>query len=88
MPRAGRPPAVYEMLYCMVGVTQSERVVQALRLSSLPLDDDQLSERSGIHPRQTINQICRGLERRGEVRRYLGPDGKIVNELVTGSLAA
>ena len=72
----------------MAGVTQRERVVQALRLSSAPLDDDQLSERTGIHPRQTINQICRGLERRGEVRRYLGRDGKIVNELVTGSLAA
>jgi hypothetical protein len=57
-------------------------VLNALRVSSRPLDDDQLSVRTGIQPRQQVNQICRTLERLGQTRRYLGPDGKIVNELV------
>jgi len=63
-------------------MTNRDRVLEALRLSSLPLDDDQLSERTGITPRQTINQICRRLETVGAVRRYLGPDGKIINDRV------
>jgi hypothetical protein len=66
----------------MAGVAANrDRVVEALRLSSQPLDDDQLSDRADIRPRQQVNQICRALERAGLVRRYQGPDGKIVNEL-------
>jgi hypothetical protein len=61
--------------------TNPERVLEALRLSSLPLDDDQLSERSGVRPRQAVNQICRALEQAGVVRRYQGDGGKIVNRL-------
>ena len=57
-----------------------ERVVAAIRISSQPLDDDQVAARAGISPRQTVNQICRALERAGMVRRRPGPDGKIVNE--------
>lgn len=38
------------------------------------------SPRAAISPRQTVNQICRALERAGMVRRRPGPDGKIVNE--------
>lgn len=57
-----------------------ERVVAAIRISSQPLDDDQVAVRAGISPRQTVNQICRALERAGMVRRRPGPDGKIVNE--------
>lgn len=57
-----------------------ERVIAAIRVSSLPLDDDQLAARTGISPRQAVNQICRALERAGMVRRRPGPDGKIVNE--------
>ena len=60
-------------------------LLEALRLSSRPLDDDQLSDRTAIRPRQQVNQICRALERAGLTRRYLGPDGKIVNELIRGS---
>jgi hypothetical protein len=40
-----------------------ERVVAAIRISSQPLDDDQVAARAGISPRQTVNQICRALER-------------------------
>jgi hypothetical protein len=57
-----------------------ERVMAAIRVSARPLDDDQLATRTGISPRQTVNQICRALERAGMVRRRLGSDGKIVNE--------
>ena len=57
-----------------------ERVVAAIRISSQPLDDNQVAARAGISPRQTVNQICRALERAGMVRRRPGPDGKIVNE--------
>ena len=57
-----------------------DRISEAIRLSSRPLDDDQLAGRTVISPRQRVNQICRELERTGMVRRRSGPDGKIVNE--------
>jgi MarR family len=57
-----------------------ERIIEAIRISSRPLDDYQLADRTGISPRQSVNQICRELERAGMVRRRPGPDGKIVNE--------
>lgn len=53
-----------------------------LAAADLPLDDDELSLRTGISPRQTINQICNRLAVEGLVRRVTGPDGKIVNSLV------
>jgi len=56
------------------------RVAAAIRISSRPLDDDQVAARAGISPRQTVNQICRALDRAGMVRRLQGPDGKIVIE--------
>lgn len=59
-----------------------DRILAVLRISNVPLDDDQLSTRAGVQPRQTVNQVCRQLERDGVVRRYVGVDGKIVNELV------
>jgi len=43
--------------------TVRERVLEALRLATHPLDDDQLSGRPRIHPRQTVNQATRKLER-------------------------
>jgi hypothetical protein len=55
-------------------------IMAAIRVSSQPLDDDQLAARTGISPRQRVNQVCRALERAGMVRRRPGPDGKIVNE--------
>jgi hypothetical protein len=57
-----------------------DRIIEAMRVSSSPLDDDQLADRVGISPRQSVNKICRELERAGMVRRRPGPDGKIVNE--------
>ena len=48
-----------------------------------PLDDDQLARRLGVSRRQSINQTARRLEAQGKLRRYSGPDGKIVNALVT-----
>lgn len=62
--------------------THRERILDVLRGSSLPLDDDQLARRTGIDPRQTVNQICRALEGAGILRRYVGPDGKLVNQLI------
>jgi hypothetical protein len=45
--------------------TVRERVLEALRLATHPLDDGQLSGRPRIHPRQTVNQAARKLEREG-----------------------
>jgi hypothetical protein len=58
-----------------------DRIIELLRQAALPLDDDQLAKRAGITPRQTVNQICRSLERAGVLRRHTGAEGKIVNEL-------
>lgn len=57
-----------------------DRIIEAIRISSRPLDDDQLADRTGISPRQSVNQICRELARAGLVRRRPGLGGKIVNE--------
>ena len=62
--------------------TWSDRVIGALRLSSLPLDDDELARRLGAPQRQTINQTCRRLAAAGTLARYTGADGKIVNSLL------
>jgi hypothetical protein len=67
--------------------THRERILDALRLSSVPLDDDQLARRTGIDPRQTVNQLCRALEVDGILRRYVGPDGKLVNQLIAANAA-
>ncbi len=48
-----------------------------------PLDDDVLAQRLGVDQRQSVNQVARKLEARGLLRRYVGADGKIVNELAT-----
>jgi hypothetical protein len=52
-----------ETMLSSVVKTNPERVVEALRASSRPMDDDQLSDRSGVKPRQAVNRICRDLER-------------------------
>jgi hypothetical protein len=69
-------------------MTNRDRVVAALQFSTSPLDDDQLSERAGVRPRQTVNQICRDLELRKVLRRYVGRDGKIINELIDSHAVA
>jgi len=44
-----------------------------------PLDDDLLANRLGVGHRQSVNQAARSLEAQGRLRRFTGPDGKIVN---------
>ncbi len=66
-------------------MTHRDRVLATLTAASRPLDDDELSRRSGISPRQTINQICNRLSTDGLVERVQGPDGKIVNSLAASS---
>jgi hypothetical protein len=41
------------------GSSHRDRISEAMRISSRPLDDDQLADRTGISPRQRVNQICR-----------------------------
>jgi len=65
----------------VAGQTIAARVLEELRYARRPLDDDEFAHRLGVSPRQTINQVCRGLERAGRLRRYTGPEGKIVNDL-------
>lgn len=43
------------------------------------LNDDQISERLNIHPRQTVNAICRSLQEKALVRRAIGTSGKKCN---------
>jgi hypothetical protein len=57
------------------------RVLDELRRCDVALDDDELARRLDVTPRQTINQVCRRLERAGRLHRYVGPAGKIVNDL-------
>jgi hypothetical protein len=57
-----------------------ERVAAVIRISSQPLNYEQIATRTGITTRQTVNQICRALQHAGMVRRRPGPDGKIINE--------
>jgi hypothetical protein len=61
--------------------THRERVLSVLRLSDEPLDDDELAQRTGIRPRQAVNQVCRALKREGTLSRVPGQRGKIANIL-------
>jgi hypothetical protein len=56
------------------------RIIKTLR-EQPDLDDDALSIRSGVKPRQQVNIICRQLEKRGVLKRFVGSVGKIVNRL-------
>lgn len=80
-----RPPSSRGIVADMASLPHRDRIVDALRRTTTPLDDDQLSERTEIRPRQAVNRICRELRDTGLVRRYDGPDGKVVNELVRGA---
>jgi len=59
----------------------ASRLLRAIRTSARPLDDDELSQRTGIRPRQAVNQVLRRLEREGRVVRHSGAAGKIVTEI-------
>ncbi|HEV7647758.1 MAG TPA: hypothetical protein VGP26_06340 [Actinophytocola sp.] len=56
-------------------------MLDELRRSSFALDDDELAQRLDVSPRQTINQVCRRLERAGRLHRRPGPNDKIVNDV-------
>lgn len=62
-------------------MTNRERVLAALANASVALDDDELALRTGVQPRQTINQICTRLAAEGAIIRSVGPAGKLVNTL-------
>ena len=62
-------------------MTNADLIVTALKRAP-GLDDDELSRKSGVEPRQTVNQICRHLESKGLIRRVVGQRGKIVSNLI------
>ena len=64
-------------------MTNTDRIIELLRRQP-GLDDDQISDLTGIKPRQQVNQICRRLENHGILRRSTGATGKIVNYPVQG----
>jgi hypothetical protein len=70
----------------MPAASNRHRILEALRRSGRPLDDDRLCDLAEVYPRQTVNQICRALQREGVVRRYSGPDRKLVNELTDNAV--
>lgn len=72
----------------MASPTHAQRILRALASANRPLNDDELSQHLKIHPRQTVNQICRNLEKQGLLLRQAGPDGKIVNVLRAESPSA
>jgi hypothetical protein len=59
--------------------TLADRILDAIRYG--PLDDDVLAKQLGVGHRQAVNQAARRLEAKGRLRRFTGPDGKIVNAL-------
>jgi DNA-binding Lrp family transcriptional regulator len=61
--------------------TIAERILETLRTSARPWDDDELAQRLGVTQRQTINQICRRLAADGQLQRYIGDVSKLVNAL-------
>lgn len=65
--------------------SRRERVLATIRASARPLDDVELSRRSGIRPRQTVNTICHALAAEGVIERLTGPHGLIVNRLTAGA---
>jgi predicted transcriptional regulator len=62
-------------------MTNKDRIVDLLRRSITPLDDDEIALRLRIEPRQTVNRMCRELERTGVIDRWKDPGFKIVNRL-------
>ncbi|TJW51956.1 MAG: hypothetical protein E5X65_20715 [Mesorhizobium sp.] len=62
-------------------MTNADRILEALRTQG-DLDDDELSIRGGVRPRQQVNQLCRRLEAQGRIARVVGSNGKLVNRLL------
>ncbi len=61
-------------------VAFADDVLRVLQRAGHPLDDDVLAARLRVS-RQQVNQTCRRLARQGVLRRVLGPDGKLINQL-------
>ena len=58
----------------------AQRILDTLASSHKPLDDDQLAALLGVR-RQAINQVCRRLDRDGQLQRHAVSGAKIVNVL-------
>jgi hypothetical protein len=63
-------------------MTNADRILHTLKRHPEGLDDDELSQLSGVTPRQQVNMICRKLEADGIVLRERDyTRGKTVNRL-------
>lgn len=73
-------------------MTHRDQILDVLRALKAPICDDCLSDRTGIRPRQTVNQRCRQLESEGNLSRsqdvpcHLCRGLKICNRLRSGVL--
>src|SRR3989442_1389901 len=56
-------------------MTNAERILEALEEVSAGCCDDCLSRRTGVKPRQQVNQICHRLENAGTTTREAGTCG-------------
>jgi hypothetical protein len=61
--------------------TLADRILRTLRATSHALDEDELARRLGVI-RQQINQVCNRLANQGILRRHIGPQNKLVNEII------
>lgn len=59
-------------------MTNAEKILSLLT-SHPGLDDDEISRRTGVSPRQQVNIVCRRLAGQGLLVRRPGPSGKIGN---------
>lgn len=62
--------------------TIAERIIAALRQDG-PLDDDDLAKRLDVR-RQSINPVANRLAARGDIQRFAGPQGKLLNTIPGG----
>ncbi len=62
-------------------MTNRDRILKTLSVASVPLDDDELSQRAGVTPRQAVNQICNALAAEKLITRAPGLYGKLVNSI-------
>lgn len=67
-------------------MTNAERILSLLAQNP-GLDDDEISQRTGVSPRQQVNIICRRLAGQGLLARKPGSSGKIGNFPVSAAHA-
>ncbi len=68
----------------MARVTNIDRVIELVSRKS-GLDDDKISELTGVNPRNQVNRICNDLAKLGKLKRVPGPKGKLINQWVVGT---